>query len=69
MKATEIIAEIKGLPPGDFAEVSAYMLRAEREDPALQTALQRKHESVARGEPGVPYAQSRTQALAALRSP
>ncbi len=69
MKAAEIISEIKGLPPGDFAEVSAYMLHTEREDPALQTALQRKHESAARGAQGVSYAQSRAGALSALRSP
>ncbi|MBP6506239.1 MAG: hypothetical protein KA257_01630 [Opitutaceae bacterium] len=69
MKAAEIISEIKGLPPGDYAEVSAYMLRAEHEDPALQTALQRKRESGARDAQSVPYAQSRAQALAALRAP
>jgi hypothetical protein len=68
MKAADIISEIKGLPPQDFAEVSAYMLAAERNDPALSVALQRQQASVA-GQPGVPYAQSRVKALASLDSP
>lgn len=68
MKAAEIISEIKGLTPGEYAEVSAYMLSTERDDPALQTALQRKRESVTSGEPGVTYTQSRARAVAALRS-
>lgn len=45
MKAAEIIAEIKSLPPEGYAEVSAFILGAEREDPAFQTALQRKRNS------------------------
>ena len=39
-------AEIKGLPPEEFAEVSAFILRSEREDPAFQIAVQRKRNSI-----------------------
>jgi hypothetical protein len=55
MKAAEIIAEIKGLPPEDLAEVSAYMLKIERDDPALLVALQRKQDSLSGQGTSRPY--------------
>jgi hypothetical protein len=45
VKAAEIIAEIKGLPPEGLAEVSAFMLQIEQEDPAFQVALHRLQQS------------------------
>jgi hypothetical protein len=45
VKADEIIAEIKALPPEEFAVVSAFMLKVEQDDPALQVAIQRMQES------------------------
>jgi hypothetical protein len=66
MKAAEIIAELKGLPPQDFAEVSAFVLSAERKDPALQVALQRKRESTSGITENVPYAKARARAAAAV---
>jgi hypothetical protein len=68
MKAAEIISEIKGLAPGDLAEISAFMLQAEQEDPALQVALVRKRESAAGRVRSRPYEKSRAAALTALRS-
>jgi hypothetical protein len=47
VKASEVIAEIKGLSPEGYAEVSAFILSTEREDPAVRTALQRKQTSSA----------------------
>jgi hypothetical protein len=67
MNAAAIIAELKALPPEDFAEVSAYMLTVERDDPALQVALHRKRESVAKQVEGRSYAQARTAAMGKLR--
>ena len=67
MKVAEIISEIKGLAPEDFAEVSAFILRAEHEDPALQVALARKRESAAGRVQSRPYETSRAAALASLR--
>jgi len=69
MKAAEIIAQIKELPAEDYAEVAAFMLKAEREDTAFQTALQRKRESAAGQTKGIPYEQSRAKALQAVRPP
>lgn len=66
MKAAEIIAEIKGLPPEGLAEVSAFMLKAEREDPALQVALKRKHQSTTGQVVSRPYAEAAASARAAL---
>lgn len=68
MNAAAIIAELKALPPEDFAEVSAFVLTIEREDPALQTALDRKRESKAGTTTSRPYEQSRETAIAALRT-
>jgi hypothetical protein len=45
VKAEEIIAEIKALPPEGLAQVSAFMQQLEQDDPALQIALQRMRES------------------------
>ena len=45
MKADEIIAQIKALPPEDFAKVSAFMQESEQDDSALQIALQRMQQS------------------------
>jgi hypothetical protein len=67
MKAAAIIAELKTLPPEDFAEVSAYMLAVERGDPALQVALARKRDSAANRTPNRPYEQARAAALDKLR--
>lgn len=66
VKAAEIIAEIKGLPPEGLAEVSAFMLKAEREDPALQVALQRKHQSATGQVVSRPHAEAVASARAAL---
>jgi len=66
VKAAEIIAEIKGLPPEGFAEVSAFMLKAEREDPALQIALERKKQSTTGQVVSRPYEQAQAAARAAL---
>lgn len=67
MKAAEIIAEIKGLTPEEYAEVSAFILGAESEDPAFQTALQRKNtmgQVVSR-----PYEQAKASVRASLNRP
>ncbi len=66
MKAPEIIAEIKNLSPKEYAEVSAFMLRAERNDPDFQVAIQRKHESAKGRSPSRPYEEVRASALASL---
>ena len=66
MKAAEIIAEIKGLPPQELAEVSAYMLKSEQEDPALQVALQRKHSSTTGHVVGRPYDEAHASVRATL---
>jgi hypothetical protein len=60
----EIIAEIKGLPPEGLAEVSAFMLQIEQDDPALQVALQRKQESLSGQGTSRPY----QEAIASLRA-
>lgn len=64
MKAAEIIAEIKSLPPEGLAEVSAFMLQIEQDDPALQIALQRKQESLSGQGTSRPY----QEVIASLRS-
>lgn len=64
MKAAEIIAEIKGLSPEGLAEVSAFMLQIEQEDPALRVALQRKQESLSGQGTSRPY----QEAIASLRA-
>ena len=64
MKAAEIIAEIKSLPPEDLAEVSAFILKMEQDDPALQVALQRKQESLSGQGTSRPY----QEAIASLRA-
>jgi len=66
MKAAEIIAEIKGLTPEGYAEVSAFILGAEREDPAFQTALERKHSSTTGQVVSRPYEQAQASVRAAL---
>jgi hypothetical protein len=64
MKAAEIIAEIKGLPPEGYAEVSAFMLKVEQDDPALQVALQRKQDSLSGQGTSRPY----PEAIASMRA-
>ena len=66
MKADEIIAEIKGLPPEGLAEVSAFMLQIERDDPALQVALQRLHQSTTGQVVSRPYEEALASVRAAL---
>jgi hypothetical protein len=66
MKAAEIIAEIKGLSPEEFAEVSAFIMGTEREDPAFQTALQRKHQSTTGQVVSRPYEQAQASVRASL---
>ncbi len=68
VKAAEIIAEIKNLPPEEFAEVSAFMLEAERADPALQIALQRKQESTTGQVVSHPYEQVQAAVRARLNA-
>jgi hypothetical protein len=69
VKAADIIAEIKGLPPEGFAEVSAFMLKAEREDPALQIALQRKQDSLLGQGTSRPYQEAIASVRAGLTKP
>jgi len=64
VKAAEIIAEIKGLPPEGLAEVSAFMWQIEQEDPALLIALQRMQESLTGQGTSRPY----QEALASVRA-
>jgi hypothetical protein len=66
VKAAEIIAEIKGLSPEGYAEVSAFILAAERDEPAFQVALERKHHSTTGQVVSRPYAQAQAAARAAL---
>ncbi len=66
MKAAEIITEIKGLPPEGLAEVSAFMLQIERDDPALQVALQRLHQSTTGQMVSRPYEEALASVRAAL---
>jgi hypothetical protein len=66
VKAAKIIAEIKSLPPEGLAEVSAFILRAERKDPALHTALQRKRKSIRGQVVSRPYEQVRASVRASL---
>lgn len=64
MKAAEIIAEIKGLTPEEYAEVSAFMLKIEQDDPALMVALQRKQDSLSGQGTSRPY----QEAIASVRA-
>jgi hypothetical protein len=64
VKAAEIIAEIKALPPEGLAEVSAFMLKVEQDDPALQVALQRKQDSIS----GQGNSRSYQEAIASVRA-
>lgn len=66
VKAAEIIAEIKGLPPEGYAEVSAFILKTEREDPALHTAISRKHDSTTGQVVSRPYEQAQAAVRASL---
>ena len=66
MKAAEIIAEIKGLPPEGLAEVSAFMLKIEQDDPALQVATQRMHQSITGQVVSRPYEEALASVRAAL---
>lgn len=66
MKADEIIAQIKALPPEDFAKVSAFMLESEREDPALQIALERMQDSLSGRGASRPYEEVIASARAEL---
>jgi UDP-galactopyranose mutase len=66
VKAAEIIAEIKGLPPEGYAEVFAFMLKTERDDPALQVALNRKQNSTTGQVVSRPYEQAKASVRAAL---
>ena len=66
MKAAEIIAEIKGLPPEGYAEVSAFILGAEREDPAFLMALERKRNSTTGQVVSRPYEQAQASVRASL---
>jgi hypothetical protein len=59
-------AEIKGLPPERYAEVSAFILGAEREDPAFQTALERKRQSTTGQVVSRPYEQVKASVRASL---
>lgn len=69
MKAAEIIAEIKGLPPEGLAEVSAFMLKIERDDPALLVALQRKQDSLSGQGTSRPYQEAIASVRAGLARP
>lgn len=64
MKADEIIAQIKALPPEDFAKVSAFMLEVDCDDAALQIAFQRMHES----NTGQTVSRSHEEVLASVRA-
>lgn len=66
VKAEEIIAEIKGLPPEGLAEISAFMMQSEQVDPALRIALQRKHSSTTGQVVSRPYEQAKAAVRAAL---
>lgn len=66
MKAEEIIAQIKALPPEDFDKVSAFILEAEQNDPALQIALQRMQQSNTGQTISRPYEEVLTSVRAAL---
>jgi len=66
MKAAEIIAEIKGLPPEGLAEVSAFILQIEQDDPALQVAIQRMHQSNTGQVVSRPYEEALASVRAAL---
>jgi len=66
VKASEVIAEIKGLSPEGYAEVSAFILSTEREDPALRTALQRKQTSTTGQVVSRPYEQAQASVRASL---
>jgi hypothetical protein len=66
--AAAIIAEIKALPPEGLAEVSAFMLEAERADPALQIALERKEQSSTGQVVSRPYEQAQAAVRAALNA-
>jgi len=66
VNAAEIIAKIRDLPPAEFAEVSAFILSAEREDPACQSALQRKLDSTTGQVVSRPYEQARASVRASL---
>jgi hypothetical protein len=69
MKAAEIIAEIKGLPPEGYAEVSAFMLKVEQDDPTLQVALQRKQDSLSGQGTSRPYQEAIASVRAGLAGP
>jgi len=64
VKADEIIAEIKALPPEGLAEVSAFMLQLEQDDPAFQVALRRTQESLSGQGTSRPY----EEAIASART-
>ena len=66
VKAAEIIAEIKGLPPEGYAEVSAFMLKVEQDDPALQVVLQRLQQSTTGQVVSRPYEEALASVRAAL---
>lgn len=69
MKAAEIIAEIKGLTPEEYAEVSAFMLKIEQDDPALMVALQRKQDSLSGHGTSRPYQEALASVRAGLAKP
>jgi hypothetical protein len=66
MKAAEIIAQIKELPAEEFEQVYAFLIDKEREELALQTALQRKQESILGQGTSRPYEEAIASARAAL---
>ena len=59
-------AEIKGLPPEGLAEVYAFMLKIERDDPALLVALQRQQESLSGQGTSRPYQEAIASVQASL---
>jgi hypothetical protein len=69
MKPAEIIAEIKGLTPEGYAEVSAFMLKIEQDDPALMVALQRKQDSLSGQGTSRPYQEAIASVRAELAKP